>query len=224
MIENIVIRIILYNNHIRILRLTVYSHNTLKSVLNACKYISINIHPHILMKHFIFTLTLLFLIVIHADGQTDSKHFSYTTYIGTGLSMGQPSQTPFNWQIIAHYHIGQRFTIGAGSGLSIYEKALIPLYANAQFFMTRPKKLTPYLECNIGGSLAAAKETNGGFYLSPSVGAQVKLTQKLKMNIALGYEIQQLERLKQRTDEYFHTEFKEELSHHSITLKVGLTY
>ena len=30
--------------------------------------------------------------------------------------------------------------------------------------------------------------------------------------------------LKQRTDEYFHTEFKEELSHHSITLKVGLTY
>lgn len=61
-------------------------------------------------------------------------------------------------------------------------------------------------------------------YLSPSVGAQVKLTQKLKMNIALGYEIQQLERLKQRTDEYFHTEFKEELSHHSITLKVGLTY
>ena len=36
--------------------------------------------------------------------------------------------------------------------------------------------------------------------------------------------IQQLERLKQRTDEYFHTEFKEELSHHSITLKVGLTY
>lgn len=90
--------------------------------------------------------------------------------------------------------------------------------------MTRPKKLTPYLECNIGGPLAAAKETNGGLYLSPSVGAQVKLTQKLKMNIALGYEIQQLERLKQRTDEYFHTEFKEELSHHSITLKVGLTY
>ena len=87
--------------------------------------------------------------------------------------------------------------------------------------MTRPKKLTPYLECNIGGSLAAAKETNGGFYLSPSVGAQVKLTQKLKMNIALSYEIQQLETLKQRTDEYFHTEFKEELSHHSITLKVG---
>ena len=85
--------------------------------------------------------------------------------------------------------------------------------------MTRPKKLTPYLECNIGGSLAAAKETNGGFYLSPSVGAQVKLTQKLKMNIALSYEIQQLETLKQRTDEYFHTEFKEELSHHSITLK-----
>ncbi|MCS2864609.1 hypothetical protein NXW13_12025 [Bacteroides thetaiotaomicron] len=137
------------------------------------------------MKHFIFTLTLLFLIVIHADGQTDSKHFSYTTYIGTGLSMGQPSQTPFNWQIIAHYHIGQRFTIGAGSGLSIYEKALIPLYANAQFFMTRPKKLTPYPECNIGGSLAAAKETNGGFYLSPVCRSTSKAHSKIKNEYCL---------------------------------------
>ena len=45
-----------------------------------------------------------------------------------------------------------------------------------------------------------------------------------KIKNALSYEIQQLETLKQRTDEYFHTEFKEELSHHSITLKVGLTY
>ena len=42
------------------------------------------------------------------------------------------------------------------------------------------------------------------------------------MNIALSYEIQQLETLKQRTDEYFHTEFKEELSHHSITRKSGI--
>lgn len=176
------------------------------------------------MKKFIFTLALLFIVTIHVDGQTDSQHFSFTTYIGTGISMSQPSHTPFNWQVIAHYHIGRRFTIGAGSGLSIYEKALIPLYANAQFFMTRPGKFTPYLECNIGGSLAAAKETNGGFYLSPSVGGQVKLTQKLKIKIALGYEIQRLERLKQRADEYFQTEFKEELSHHSMTLKVGLTY
>ena len=71
--------------------------------------------------------------------------------------MSQPSCTPFIGQVIAHYHINQRFTIGAGSGLSVYEKVLVPLYANVQFFITQPRKLTPYLECNIGGSFAAAK-------------------------------------------------------------------
>ena len=176
------------------------------------------------MKKSTLTFILLSLIAMYANGQADNKHFSYTVSIGTGFSMSQPSHTPFIGQIIAHYHINQRFTVGAGSGLSVYEKALIPLYANAQFFITQPKKLTPYLECNIGGSFAAAKETNGGFYLSPSVGAQLRLTQKLKMSVALGYEIQKLERLKKQTDPYFRTEFKEELSHHSLTMKVGLTY
>ena len=66
-----------------------------------------------IMKKFIFTLILLSGITIYADGQTDNKHFSYTTYIGTGLSMSQPSRTPFTWQIIGHYHINQRLTIGA---------------------------------------------------------------------------------------------------------------
>jgi len=170
------------------------------------------------------TLVLLSCINMYVAGQTNSKHFSYTTYIGTGLSMNQPSCTPFTWQIIGHYHINQRFTVGAGSGLSIYEKALIPLYANAQFFIFRSRKLTPYLECSIGGAFAATKKANGGFYLSPCAGAQLKMSRKLKLNLAVGYELQKLERAKQHTDPYFHTEFKEELSHGSITLKVGLTY
>lgn len=176
------------------------------------------------MKKSTFIFILLSFIAIYADGQTVHKHFSYTASIGTGVSMSQPSCTPFIGQVIAHYHINQRFTIGAGSGLSVYEKVLVPLYANVQFFITQPRKLTPYLECNIGGSFAAAKEANGGFYLSPSIGTQLKLTQKLKMNFALGCEIQKLERLKEHTDEYFHTKFKEKLSHHTITFKVGLTY
>ncbi len=104
------------------------------------------------MKKFIFIFALLSFITVCADGQTDSRRLSYTTYIGTGFSMNQPSYTPFNWQIVSHYHISQRFAIGAGSGLSVYEKLLIPLYASAQFYITKPRRLTPYLECHIGGS------------------------------------------------------------------------
>ena len=121
-------------------------------------------------------------------------------------------------------HISQRFAIGAGSGLSVHEKLLIPLYASAQFYITKPRRLTPYLECHIGGSFATDREANGGFYLSPSIGAQFKVNRKFKLNLMAGYELQKLERTKKQEDPYFHTTFKEELSHHSITLKIGLTY
>lgn len=177
-----------------------------------------------IMRKCTLFITLLSVAILRANGQTDDNRFSYTTYLGTGISMNQPSRTPLTWQAIVHYHMNKRFTIGAGTGLSVYEKPLILLYASAQFFITQPKKFTPYLECNIGGSFAAAKQTNGGFYLSPAIGAQLRITRKLKMNVALGYEYQHLERLKKQTDEYFYTEFQEELSHQSLTLKVGVTY
>lgn len=176
------------------------------------------------MKQFILLFALLSAFAISISGQTDDKRFSYTTTIGTGIAMSQPSCTPFTWQIMSHYHINQRFAIGAGTGLSVYEKALIPLYASAQYFITKPKTLNTYIECNIGGSFATTHTANGGFYPSPSIGLQFNIAYKLKMNCALGYELQELEQLRKHTDQYFHTEFKEELSHHSITFKVGLTY
>lgn len=176
------------------------------------------------MKKFLYITILLFILSINVNGQTNHSPVTYTTYLGTGLPMNQPSHTPFTWELMSHYHFNRQFSIGAGTGLFFYEKLLIPLYVSTQFFFTKSKKVAPYLECNIGGSFATDKETNGGFYLSPSIGIQFRATHKLKVNLGLGYELQELERLKKRTDEYFHTEFKEELSHHSIKLKVGLTY
>lgn len=176
------------------------------------------------MKKLLFIIALLFATSFNANGQTDNSRFSYTTYFGTGIPMSKPSHTPFSWQVMSHYHINRRFAIGAGSGLSVYEKTLIPLYASVQFFLTRPKKFTPYLECNIGGVFAPAKEANGGLYLSPAFGGHLRITSKLKMNFAVGYELQKLNRLKKHTDDYFYTEFKEELSHSSFTFKIGVTY
>lgn len=175
------------------------------------------------MKPFIILLLILFAPTITALGQTNEKRISYTTNLGTGLSMSSPSYTPFTWQVMGHYHISQRWAIGVGTGLSVYEKILIPLYASAQFFITKPRKLIPYLECNVGGAFTPNEEASGGFYLSPSIGIQLKISQKLKMNIAIGCELQKLKQLKKSTNEYFATEFEEQLSHNSITLKIGLT-
>ena len=69
----------------------------------------------------------------------------------------------------------------------------------------RPRRLTPYLECHIGGSFATDREANGGFYLSPSIGAQFKVNRKFKLNLMAGYELQKLERTKKQEDPYLNT-------------------
>lgn len=176
----------------------------------------------IMMKRFIL-ITLLFAVLTGIHGQAQEKRIAYSTSIGTGIAMNEPACTPFTWQVSAHYHLDRRFAIGAGTGVSVYEKALIPLYGSIQFNLIKPRKLTPYIECNLGGSFAADKEANGGLYLSPSVGARLRLSEKLKLNFAIGYELQELERTKKHADAQFATEFKEELSHHSIMFKIGIT-
>lgn len=161
--------------------------------------------------------------ITSASGQKGEQCFSYSTSLGTGIAMSEPSFTPFLWQVAGHYHLNRRLSVGAGTGISVYEKALIPLYASVQFSILKPKKLTPYLECNVGTAFAPDKEANGGFYLSPSLGVRWMISQKLKLHFSVGYELQELERLKKHTDSYFAKEFKEELSHHSISFKVGVT-
>lgn len=175
-----------------------------------------------MMKRFIL-ITLLFAVLTGIQGQAQEKRFAYSTSIGTGIAMNEPACTPFTWQVSAHYHLDRRFAIGAGTGISVYEKALIPLYGSIQFSLIKPRKLTPYVECNVGGAFAADKEANGGLYLSPSLGTRLRVSEKIKVNFAVGYELQKLERTKKHADAQFATEFKEELSHHSITFKVGIT-
>lgn len=174
------------------------------------------------MKQLLFTVMLLTTLTATLQAQAQERAFTYTTRIGTAIALNEPACTPFLWQALAHYNLGQRFAIGAGTGVSIYEKTLIPLYGSVQFNLLKPRKLTPYIECNAGGAFATDKEVNGGFYLSPAIGMRIRLSQKLKLDLAIGYESQKLERVKEHTDTHFATEFKEKLNHHSITFKAGI--
>lgn len=174
------------------------------------------------MKRFILII-LLFIVLTGIHGQAQEKRFAYSTYIGTGIAMNEPSYTPLTWQVSGHYNLNPRFAIGAGTGISIYEKTLIPLYGSIQFNLIPPRKLTPYIECNVGGSFAADKKANGGLYLSPSLEARLRVSEKMKLNFAVGYELQKLERVKKHSDAHFASEFEEKLSHHSISFKIGIT-
>lgn len=171
-------------------------------------------------------IVLLGFSVIMAKAQTEEKEckISLATTIGTGLAMTKPSKTPFTWQILGYYHLTNRWLVGAGTGLSFYEKMLIPIFGDIRFQIGRTRKLTPFAELGMGYAFAPGKNANGGFYINPSVGIQYPLKNHTKLQLAIGYELQELERLKKHSDNNFTKEFAEKLSHHSISLKVGVVF
>ena len=72
-------------------------------------------------------LILLSVLIASAMKGQISNRFTYITTIGTGIPMNEPSSTPFTWQVSGHYKLTERFSAGIGTGLSFYEKALIPM-------------------------------------------------------------------------------------------------
>lgn len=172
-------------------------------------------------KVFLIFATLLISLVAHTQ---ETKRFTFATAISTGIPLTTPGSTPFSWQILGYYTLSRHFSIGPGTGLSFYQKILIPLFADVKFIITRPSKYTPFLECGVGYSFAPDKKANGGFYIHPSVGLQYSLPHAKKIFIAAGYELQKYERLKTYKASFATTEFVEALNHSLITLKIGFIF
>lgn len=171
----------------------------------------------LLVSIFVFIVTLTY-------GQTEFRRFSYSTTIGTGLAMSTPSKKPFSWQVLGYYNITPHWAVGAGTGISIYEKPLLPLFANVKFRIIKPVKWAPYIECGAGYSLPLAQKSHGGFYLSPTIGVEYAAFEKAKLLFGIGYEGQKLDRSKNYQNSYFSSEFQEKLRHHSLAFKIGVVF
>lgn len=171
---------------------------------------------------------IILLIIVCCTAATataqQTGRISFATNVGTGIDMSEPAKTPFSWHVLAHYAVSKRFSAGIGTGLSIYEKALIPLFANVKYAFAKPKKFTPFVECSIGYGFAPDKNANGGFYLNPAVGVQYSVCGEKKIFLALGYELQRLERVKTQEQSSFTAEFAERLRHKAISIKIGVVF
>jgi len=172
------------------------------------------------MKKIIIVFAISF-VTFCVTGQTP---FTYATTIGTGIAMDEPSATPFTWQVLGYYNISQRFSAGVGTGFSYYEMTLIPVFAGAKLTITQPRRFTPFVECAGGYAFAPNKNTNGGTYFNPSIGLQYALPNKMKLQLAIGYELQNAERLKESINEYFTVGFAEKLSYQTVSVKVGILF
>ena len=145
------------------------------------------------MKKIILLIIANCIVAIATAQQTE--RFTFATSVGTGIDMNEPATTPFAWQILGYYAINKHLFMGIGTGLSIYEKTLIPLFADVKFRIIKPRKFTPYIECGVGYSFAPDQNANGGFYLNPSAGVEYSIYKDKKLFLALGYESQKFDRL-----------------------------
>ena len=174
------------------------------------------------MKRMILLLIAAF--ALSASYSQERSRFCFSTSLGTGFSIGQPASTPVVWRIAGYYRVGTRLLAGAGTGLSFYEKPLIPVYADARVLLTRERKFTPFLSCGIGYAFAPEKKTQGGFLLSPSVGVQYALPGGRSVFLSAGYEAQRLGRQKEYAGEYFSAAFAETLRHSTVMLTAGFLF
>ena len=171
--------------------------------------------------------TLLFLIALCSLSVAQAQQperFSFAADLGTGISLGTPSPTPFLFRASGYYHPTPRWAVGLGAGVSVYDEVLIPLFAQARFCLTKRHKFTPYLECGVGYSVAASSKASGGLFVQPSVGVQWALGGSNRLLLAVGYEMQGAQRVKSYENQLFAAEFCEQLAYNSMVIKVGFMF
>ncbi len=170
----------------------------------------------------IIILVLIFLgTTIHAQ---EIRCISYATTIGTGFDMSKPSYTPFIWKVSGNYNFNERLSTGVGTGISLFEKPIVPLFADVKFRICKPKKYTPFIQCGVGYGIAVSKDANSGIYLNPAAGISYSIYKRMKLFVSVGYELQKLERLKKFDSEIATIEFSEKLSHNLISMKIGVEF
>ena len=171
------------------------------------------------MRQIYSLIIAIVLFSTSASAQDDSK-YSISTALGTAIPMTGPSCTPIDWHITGNYNINRHISCGIGTGLSIYEKAMIPFYGNIKYYFSTIHKLSPFVDCNIGYAFATSSKANGGFYLNPNIGIRYK-QDRHNFFLALGYNLQEMKRLREQQQSLYNISFEEHLSHNAISVKIG---
>lgn len=151
-------------------------------------------------------------LVLAAVARAQQGEYVFRATVGTGIAFDVPSTTPVLTQLIAAKQLSKRWTLGMGTGLSVYEKALIPLFVHASYQIARWGDVSLIGEANMGGTIL-----HSGSYVAPAVGIRYH-----RYYLSVGYENQSFKRIKQFETPHFISSYREELSHHNATLRFGI--
>lgn len=174
------------------------------------------------MKRVIFLLAAA--VAATAVSAQNASRFSCSVALGTGFVPGESASVPFVVRISGYYRVSPRFSAGAGTGLSLYEKSLIPFYADVRLLLARPRRFTPYAGCSAGYAFAVRRDANGGVLFGPALGVRYALGGGFRLFFEAGYEMQRLERLSEYAGPHFSAQFAEKLRHGTVMFKLGFLF
>ena len=94
--------------------------------------------------------------------------------------------------------LAEKFFIGAGTGILISTLDLpyadfsanraMPFYADFRFDWWTGKKANPFIDLKLGGTITQSGGFLGkGFYLNPTIGIRMRLTNRMGINLGLSY-------------------------------------
>lgn len=113
---------------------------------------------------------------------------------GYGVGDGVLGRNNIRMNAIYSYRFTPYFSMGLGTGLryQVHGRVVnMPVFADFRANLTS-QKVSPYFAFGIGSTFDLSSNFNRiGFLFSPSAGLSFPVSQKHKMNIGIGYEIQQ---------------------------------
>lgn len=167
----------------------------------------------------------LFLIFLSTVSYSqDNSRFNVAITGGSGIDLGETPYSPVTGSLCVSTNMFHRFDAGIGLGISSYERVLLPVFVDIKFRIIKPHLFTPYVECAVGYAFALEKDATGGFFVNPLFGVEFAFRNDMKLLFNAGYEYQSLTRLKKSENEFFKSEFIEQLNHHIIAIKFGLLF
>lgn len=124
-----------------------------------------------------------------------TKGYRGIVELGYGLKSGKYGLDVTNFNFVNGYQFTEKLFVGVGTGIKYFnesEMTLIPLFADFKYkFMDQ--KISPMLGFSAGFSFNPNNGFEGeGFLFNPSIGAQIKGKNKMRYNISLNYQTQQL--------------------------------
>lgn len=113
---------------------------------------------------------------------------------GFMFGLGYGSENRIKLDVINSYQFNPYFSAGVGVGFRFFtdvDAVLVPIYANLKTSLPLLGSTTPYISLGVGYSFNASDDFNGvGLIITPTLGANIKLSEKYSMNVGIGYEIQ----------------------------------